>query len=681
MSIRALLSITLLLIVFLINSTPSAAQDIAFKKKNFKGQEKEFSEAKKSLKKGLKYFDTDEPDYRMALEHFNKAQEFNTSNAELNRMIGTCYLELLEAGKAVYHLDRALQLDGKQKSPFWFDLARAYHLNSQFDLAIGKYNDYLNHLKKKKMKAETDKISRLVMEATLGMELVNQANTGLIVEYIPGQINSAQADFHAQVSNLDSFWCFTSSRFDSGERKKRARGVETVYFVRKGLNGNLEVNRAGGKINEKKVHVMAVYLSPDGQQLILRKGDQPGDLQSLRFSRNGKWKKDKGFGRQILKHGPVNSIAVSSDQQWLVFTAEGKAKKGGSELYIASMGKKRWERPVKADFNTAFDERGCSFSPDGQRLYFASLGLPGIGGYDLFYCQREGNGWSKPVNAGIPINSPFDEISLTFDPASQTGVLCSNRQGGAGSFDLYFVRDWSTNSAAPVPYEIVEPGYEQVIVSEVVVESDDLDGIEEIYTEEAIPPAGISGEPAMEYRYEFWYCRGAETQVTKAVVADMNQSILFDLAPDSSSVAIIFNKDQVSDLIWLPYGNTSLDLGSTGIAFSANSAGNGIWLKPFEFLPGSTDLTGDPQATLQLLKAFSDEFPEARYQLLVTMPADSLQPGLQGIADARAQKLAELLYMTGVSPDRLSHRGQVSINNEGLVRPAERVELIIVDRF
>jgi outer membrane protein OmpA-like peptidoglycan-associated protein len=46
-------------------------------------------------------------------------------------------------------------------------------------------------------------------------------------------------------------------------------------------------------------------------------------------------------------------------------------------------------------------------------LYFASNGLTGFGGYDIFYTEKnQENAWSKPVNVGRPINNHQDQFSL-----------------------------------------------------------------------------------------------------------------------------------------------------------------------------------------------------------------------------------------------------------------------------
>lgn len=79
----------------------------------------------------------------------------------------------------------------------------------------------------------------------------------------------------------------------------------------------------------------------------------------------------------------------------------------------------------------------------GDLLVFASDRPGGFGGYDLYYAQKTANGWTDPVNFGPTINSAFDEfrpiVSEYFDFSNRLMIFSSNRPGGLGGFDLYFV--------------------------------------------------------------------------------------------------------------------------------------------------------------------------------------------------------------------------------------------------
>ena len=79
----------------------------------------------------------------------------------------------------------------------------------------------------------------------------------------------------------------------------------------------------------------------------------------------------------------------------------------------------------------------------GRLLVFASDRPGGFGGYDLYFSRMEGGSWSEPVNFGKEINSSADEfrpvISDMDEFDNRLMVFSSNRIGGLGGFDLYFV--------------------------------------------------------------------------------------------------------------------------------------------------------------------------------------------------------------------------------------------------
>ena len=80
----------------------------------------------------------------------------------------------------------------------------------------------------------------------------------------------------------------------------------------------------------------------------------------------------------------------------------------------------------------------------GNILVFTSNRPGGSGGFDLYYSKFEEGAWSEPVNFGAAINTEFDEYRpILFDAEVDYDkdmlVFSSNRTGGKGGFDLYFV--------------------------------------------------------------------------------------------------------------------------------------------------------------------------------------------------------------------------------------------------
>lgn len=80
----------------------------------------------------------------------------------------------------------------------------------------------------------------------------------------------------------------------------------------------------------------------------------------------------------------------------------------------------------------------------GNKMVFSSDRPGGFGGYDLYFSNFVNGEWMTPTNFGESINSAFDEFRpiLLEDGASSEQtmmVFSSDRTGGLGGFDLYFV--------------------------------------------------------------------------------------------------------------------------------------------------------------------------------------------------------------------------------------------------
>lgn len=80
---------------------------------------------------------------------------------------------------------------------------------------------------------------------------------------------------------------------------------------------------------------------------------------------------------------------------------------------------------------------------NGKLLVFTSKRSGGYGGYDLYYSILGESDWSEPVNFGPSVNTEYDEFRpvIFFAPKFENDMMIfsSNRPGGKGGYDLYYV--------------------------------------------------------------------------------------------------------------------------------------------------------------------------------------------------------------------------------------------------
>jgi hypothetical protein len=91
--------------------------------------------------------------------------------------------------------------------------------------------------------------------------------------------------------------------------------------------------------------------------------------------------------------------------------------------------------------NSSYDDK-CPYV-NGSMLVFASNRPGGYGGFDLYYCILYGDTWSEPLNAGSRINTEYDEyrpiLISHYEFQNDLMIFSSNRPGGKGGYDLYYV--------------------------------------------------------------------------------------------------------------------------------------------------------------------------------------------------------------------------------------------------
>lgn len=80
---------------------------------------------------------------------------------------------------------------------------------------------------------------------------------------------------------------------------------------------------------------------------------------------------------------------------------------------------------------------------NGNLIVFASDREGGYGGYDLYFSVLTVDGWTEPINFGSSVNTEYDEyrpISIyASDYLNDVMFFSSNRPGGLGGFDLYYI--------------------------------------------------------------------------------------------------------------------------------------------------------------------------------------------------------------------------------------------------
>ncbi len=190
------------------------------------------------------------------------------------------------------------------------------------------------------------------------------------------------------------------------------------------------------------------------------------DLYSTTYSKSNTGKGGEAYNWTPLESlGPnINTIdgwegqpSISADGNTLYFSSSRKdSRNNDNDIYISERkadGSWGIARPFD-EINTDGKDKSPFIHQDNETFYFVSESTdkrPGVGGLDIFYCKKEKGKWSKPVNIGMPINTPQDELGI-FVSADGNLAYFSTNQGGDWNiygFELY-------EEARPTPVVIMK---------------------------------------------------------------------------------------------------------------------------------------------------------------------------------------------------------------------------------
>ena len=151
----------------------------------------------------------------------------------------------------------------------------------------------------------------------------------------------------------------------------------------------------------------------------------------------------------------------------LYFSSNRPGGYGGFDIYVSYFRNGKWTYPenLGARINTPGNEVTPFF--DGEKLFFSSDYLKGLGGLDVFSAQVKNDRWQYPANMGNGINSPEDDFYFVKEASKNTCYLTSNRLGGKGSYDIYQLNRSNDENKA-----VVAMNYEDVVPAEVNIETD-----------------------------------------------------------------------------------------------------------------------------------------------------------------------------------------------------------------
>jgi hypothetical protein len=161
----------------------------------------------------------------------------------------------------------------------------------------------------------------------------------------------------------------------------------------------------------------------------------------------------------------VIRLAISADGKRQLWGEPQGQGNGGLDIRQRRKSGSGWDDPEDVPFNTQWNDFDPAFAADGSGVYFFSDRPGGEGSDDIWFVPAKGDGWGAPVNIGTPVNTPGNEWAPV-PLADGRLMFSSDGHGGFGGQDLYVAEQRAGGWSAP-----------QNLGSPVNSEADDYDAV------------------------------------------------------------------------------------------------------------------------------------------------------------------------------------------------------------
>ena len=396
---------------------------------------------KENKKKAKTYLSND--DYNRALKENLILYKENKNDAELNRSIGICYLNINDdRSKAIPYLEYALK-SGKMGSDIYLYLGMAYMYSYDFDKAISYFNEY----RSKKDAKEAEQAELLIKNCSNAKEMVKHP-VNVSFENLGKDLNTIYPDYYPFVTENEGTMYFTSRRDATMGNIQSWQGYYTSdIYVSKVVNGEWGKAKNMGALVNSQEDEQCVYMTPDGKIMMVYVDNTKTSGDLFLTSIGGKV---KAFPKPIPFEEPINTDyselegCINTEGNTIIFASDRNGGVGNMDLYMTKkLPNGSWGKPVNLGntINTEFNEGFPVFDEVNQVLYFSSEGHYNMGGYDIFKSKYDtiSKTFSEPVNMGYPINTPEDNMQFSLAGNRRDAYISAYRKEGYGDLDIYKV--------------------------------------------------------------------------------------------------------------------------------------------------------------------------------------------------------------------------------------------------
>jgi len=394
-----------------------------------------FSQQKKIEKAGNKY---DNFAYVDAINVYEKVANKGFVSEEILKKLGNAYFFQGNYPSALKWYDSLFQLSKNIENEYYFRYSHCLK-------SIGNYE-------------KSNLISQeLIHKAANKNTVSNHSNKDYLAEIQKnsGRYSIKEAEFNSEFYDFcPSFYgdkiVFTSSRGTSKLLEKKHKWTNQYFTNLYEYSVDNNVKPLSSVVNSNYNESSSVF-TKDGKIMYFTRNNY--------ISKNAKTNSEntvllKIYSAKFIdgKWGNIQELpfnndgyncahpALSTDEKTLYFVSDMPGSFGASDLYkLAIKGNNVFGKPqnLGKEINTEGRET-FPFVASDTEFYFASDGIAGLGGLDVFVSKISDKGYSAPINLGTPVNSNADDFGFIINSTTKQGYFSSNRkENNLGYDDIY----------------------------------------------------------------------------------------------------------------------------------------------------------------------------------------------------------------------------------------------------
>ena len=330
----------------------------------------------------------------------------------------------------------------------FFHLATCYHLNEDIDKAEENYNKFKEVSKKK---SELLPVVELRLKQCTEARKYMAAPVNVYLKNIGSSINTDYPEYSPVVSLDGSALYFTSRRAWENNETDEFRDPrinqypEDVYVSYRDFDSTwtspTRLEFCGKQRNEA-----TIAISSDERKIYLYEDSTGGgDIYFTDFYHAKFQDIEKLTIADINSDSWETHCMMSHDKKKFYFVSDREGGLGGRDIYVCNrMENDTWSEPINLGptVNGPNDEDSPFISIDNKTLYYSSNGEKSIGGFDVMRTSLlEDDSWTEGENLGYPFNSTNDDIYYTTTLDGRRGYLTSFRKDGFGEKDIYEIHN------------------------------------------------------------------------------------------------------------------------------------------------------------------------------------------------------------------------------------------------